>query len=465
MNPFYPELDPLIQTLHTNGIHPIFVGGCVRDHLMGRKSLDIDIELYHVSDVSELRNVLKEFGSLSEVGKAFGVFKLKIAHYTIDLSLPRTETSSGRGHCDFDVIIYEHIDFKDAARRRDFTINAIGFDPIQNRFLDPYNGINDIEDKQLRCVDPDTFVEDPLRVLRAVQFAARFEFSCDRDLLILCKTMVRNKDLEALPRERIFEEIKKLLLLSQKPSIGLDLLDQMDALEFFAPFHLYKTTPQDSTSHPEGSLWVHTLMCIDTMASLRTGDLKKDLILMLAVLLHDCGKPSTTIIENGSINAPKHAAAGVPIAQAFIEKLTSDKALIKNVLPLVLHHGTPRKLFKTLSPASAVLKLSTETVISDLILVAQADFFGRSFVSEIPESFEAGEWLKNQAEKLGVLDSPPAPLVQGKDLIAMGFEPSKAFTTILTAVYNAQLDTFVTTREEALRWIQNEFGNSFVINP
>jgi len=464
MKTLYRDLDPLIQTLTNNGVIPIFVGGCVRDYWMDRKSLDIDIELYNVSDDTDLKTILLPYGTINEVGKAFGVFKLQIGEYQIDLSLPRTESSSGKGHRDFTVQTYRTIGFKEAARRRDFTINAIGYDPIQDTFLDPYEGINDIRDKTLRCVDPETFIEDPLRLLRAVQFAARFEFVCDPQLINLCRSMVCNKDLEALPKERIFEEIKKLLLLSQKPSIGLQVLEQVDALEFFSPLHLYQSTPQDSTSHPEGSLWIHTLMCIDTMASLRTGDSKRDLSLMFGILLHDCGKPSTTITENGCINAPGHAAAGVPIAQSFIEKLTSDKSLIKNVLPLVRHHGTPRKLFKTQAGTSEILKLSTETVIADVLLVAEADFFGRSFNTDIPETFEAGKWLHEEAERLGVLYAPPLPLLQGKDLISMGFNPSNQFKLVLDTLYSMQLDGIISTREEALKWAKAEAGNIFVTN-
>jgi tRNA nucleotidyltransferase (CCA-adding enzyme) len=277
--------------------------------------------------------------------------------------------------------------------------------------------------------------------------------------------MVKNKDLETLPKERIFEEIKKLLLLSQKPSIGLEILDHIDALEFFEPLHLYKSTQQDSTSHPEGSLWIHTLMCIDTMASLRTGEGKKDLLLMLAALLHDCGKPFTTIIENGCLNAPGHAVAGIPIAQKFIEKLSNDKQLLKEILPLIRHHGTPRKFFKINAPDNAILKLSAETVIEDLLLIAEADFFGRTFTTQIPEIFEAGQWLHTQAKRLGVLHSPPAPLLQGQDLIDLGLQPSKQFKTILDSIYEAQLECQIRTKEEALEWAKTEIGKISVTNP
>lgn len=462
MTSLYPELGPLLKTLRDNAITPILVGGCVRDYWMKQKSHDVDIELYNVSDPSLLKTILSSFGTLNEVGKSFGVFKLRLADYSIDLSLPRTEKTSGKGHRDFIVQTHQKIDFSDAAQRRDFTINAIGYDPIDQIFLDPYGGIEDIRSKTLRCVDPQTFIEDPLRILRAAQFAARFEFICDSQLISLCKSMVANKDLHALPKERIFEEMKKLLLLSQKPSIGLQTLEQMNALEFFAPLHLYPSTPQDEASHPEGNLWNHTLMSIDTMASFRTGDSNRDLYLMFAILLHDCGKPSTTIVDNGCINAPGHAAAGVSIAKDFIEKLTNDKKLIKNALPLILHHGTPRKLFKINASDSAILKLSTETVISDLLLVSKADFYGRSFNTSIPDTFEAGEWLEKRASSLGVLDRAPLPLLQGKDLIALGFKPSNQFKLILDTLYSLQIDGIISDKKKALEWAQTEAGNIFV---
>jgi tRNA nucleotidyltransferase (CCA-adding enzyme) len=452
-----PLSDPILQLiehLDKAGIKPILVGGFVRDAFTKHLSSDLDIELYGVHSIESLQTLLQPFGKLNLIGKSFGVLKLSYAGYTIDFAPPRTESKSGFGHKGFDVAWQSDIDFTDAARRRDFTINAIGYDPIAKTILDPFGGIEDLKHRRLMCVDPETFVDDPLRVLRAVQFAARFELICDERLLKLCRSMIAQGALEELPKERIFEELKKLLLQSARPSLGLILLKDMGGLPFFSPLDKFETTPQDPQSHPEGSVWIHLLMSMDTMASMRTGENKHDLTLMLAMLLHDIGKPDTTAIVDGVLNAPKHAEIGVEIAQHWLLRITEDKSIIEAVLPLIRYHGSPRKLHRSHASDSDILRLSTHVCIDDLIRIAKADFFGRTFIGTIPKSFEAGEWLSNRAKVLNVLNEPPPPLLMGRDLIAEGLAPSEAFKTILDHAYDAQLNQEFNTYEEALTWLK-----------
>ncbi|MEW5831816.1 MAG: HD domain-containing protein [Campylobacterota bacterium] len=456
MIPLPKPLNEVIATLWDAGVRPILVGGFVRDALTGNVNPDIDIELYNVATLEQIETLLRPFGKLNLVGKSFGVFKLSLGGYKIDFSPPRTESKRGFGHKGFDVTWHSDIDFESAARRRDFTINAIGYDPIGGRFLDPFGGIGDLSSGRLRCVDPETFVDDPLRVLRAVQFAARFDLTCDTALLELCRTMIAQGALEELPKERIFEEFKKLLLLSPRPSLGLKLLKEIGALAFFTPMEQFDSTPQDYLSHPEGDVWTHVLMSVDVMAAMRSGKEQENLILMFAVLLHDIGKPLTTIVQNGKLNAPRHAEEGVEIAREWLEKITGDKTLIEGVLPLVRYHGWPRKLCRSNASDSDILRLSTEVCIDRLIRVAEADFFGRAFVGDTPESFEAGIWLREKAARLGVLYAPPKPLLMGRDLIDAGMAPSEAFKLLLDKAYEAQLDRRITTRDEALEWLAKQ---------
>jgi tRNA nucleotidyltransferase (CCA-adding enzyme) len=444
----------LVEHLSSHGIRAIFVGGFVRDHFSGDTTHDLDIELYGVTSLDALERLLSPFGKVGVFGKSFGVLKLSYAGYSIDFSPPRTESKSGFGHKGFEIAWLSELDFTSAARRRDFTINAIGYDPLTKSLLDPYNGIEDLKSKILRCVDPETFVDDPLRILRAIQFAARFELTCDNNLLVLCREMIKNDVLSELPKERIFEEFKKLFLLSSHPSIGMELLRKMGGMNFFSPLDQLETTPQEADSHPEGSVWNHTLMALDTMASMRRGIWRDDMVLMLAMLLHDIGKPNTTITLNGVLNAPKHAEAGVELARKWLEKITEDKELIARILPLVRYHGAPRKLYRTKATDSEILHLSTHVSIADLIMVAKADFFGRSFNDEIPKKFEAGEWLYERASALGVLHSPPQSLLLGRDLIALGLTPSEAFKPILESAYEAQLNQLFCTHEEAILWLK-----------
>jgi len=456
MIPLPEPVNEVIRTLWEAGIRPVLVGGFVRDALARNVNPDIDIELYNVRTLEQIETLLRPFGKLNLVGKSFGVFKLSLGEYKIDFSPPRTESKRGFGHKGFDVTWHSDIDFATAARRRDFTINAIGYDPIEKRFLDPFGGIGDLASKRLRCVDPETFVDDPLRVLRAVQFAARFELSCDAGLLDLCSAMIAQGALEELPKERIFEEFKKLLLLSPRPSLGLELLKEMGGLAFFTPLEQFDSTPQDYLSHPEGDVWTHTLMAVDVMATMRRGEEREDLILMFAVLLHDIGKPLTTLVQNGKLNAPRHAEEGVELAREWLEKITGDKTLIEGVLPLVRYHGWPRKLSRSNASDSEILRLSTEVCIDRLIRVAEADFFGRAFVGDTPDCFEAGIWLHDKAECLGVLYAPPPPLLMGRDLIEAGMEPGETFKLLLDKAYEAQLNRDIATRAEALEWLAKQ---------
>lgn len=446
-----PSLALLLEQLQAYGIKPILVGGYVRDTLLEIQSNDIDIELYGVHDLTLLEKILEKFGKVNLVGKSFGVFKLSFENYSLDFSPPRTESKSGFGHKGFEIHWESHLDFKTASRRRDFTINAIGYDPLIHEFLDPHGGIEDLRRKVLRYVDANTFADDPLRVLRAVQFAARFELTCNNNLLELCRTMVHEGALQELPKERIFEELKKLLL-SATPSIGFKLMNTLGMLSFFSELSPLLTTMQDPLSHPEGSVWTHTLMALDVMASMKTGETSRDLILMLAMLLHDIGKPLTT--DPHTLNAPHHANAGVDLARTFITRISNDTSLIPAIIPLIRYHGMPRKLFQT-KEDSEILHLSTEVCIEDLILIARADFFGRNFNGEIPAVFEAGEWLYARASALGVLHNPPKPLLMGRDLIALGLTPSIGFKSILNEGYKAQLDQKFDTHDSALQWLKD----------
>lgn len=453
MIPIPLSLMRLVEHLSRNGIKAIFVGGFVRDHFTGHPTHDLDIELYGVTSLEVLESLLKPFGKMGLYGKSFGVLKLSYAGYAIDFSPPRTESKSGFGHKGFETEWFSDLDFAAAARRRDFTINAIGYDPLTQTLLDPFGGVDDLKNQQLRCVDPKTFIDDPLRVLRAIQFAARFELICDKQLLELCQKMIAEDALRELPKERIFEELKKLLLQSHRPSIGMNLLRKMGGLSFFTPLDKLETTPQEQDSHPEGSVWVHTMMALDTMASMRSGQWRDDIVLMLAMLLHDIGKPDTTVTSEGILNAPKHAEVGVEIARIWLDQITEDKTLISRILPLIRYHGWPRKLYRSSASESEILHLSTHVCINDLITVAKADFFGRAFNGHTPQSFEAGEWLYKRASALGVLFAPPPPMIMGRDLIALGLSPSERFKSILERAYNAQLDQLFFSREEALKWL------------
>ena len=442
---------PLLTALRAGGLRPVVVGGYVRDALRGIPSKDIDIECFGTASPDALLPLLAPFGSVNSVGRSFGVLKLSLGGFDLDLALPRTEVKSGSGHTGFDVTPLEGFDFAAAARRRDFTVNAIGYDPADNVLLDPFGGRDDLENGRLRCVDPATFVEDPLRLLRAVQFAARFNLTPDRQLLTLAWTMMREKVLDELPKERIFEEIKKLLLKSERPSLGLQTMEALHITPFFPALNALKGVPIDPSNHREGDVWAHTLLALDVMAA-RCGSVDADpLALMLGILCHDMGKPLTTRLAQGRITAPGHAVAGMRTAAAFLAQLTHDKRLTATVLDYVRYHGEAKRLYTLHAADAAIMRLACRVRIDAIAAVAEADHLGR-----LPRTArsEAAEWLRQKAETLGVLHAPRPALLRGEDLVAAGLAPSPQFKNILETAYDVQLEGAFADRAGARRWLE-----------
>ena len=451
MPPIPAPLLPLIDALRRSGVRPVIVGGYVRDALLGTPSKDIDIECFGVPNPEALAALLTPFGSVNSVGKSFGVLKLSLDGFDLDLSLPRTEVKNGSGHTGFDVTTFADFDFKTAARRRDFTINAIGFDLLEGVLLDPFGGCDDLENGRLCCVDPATFIEDPLRLLRAVQFAARFSLTPDKALLTLGRRMVAEGVLNELPKERIFEEFKKLLLKAEMPSQGFRVMDMLYITPFFPALNALKGVPVDPENHREGNVWNHTLMALDAMAVLRESAGTDPLALMLGILCHDMGKPLTTRLQYGCIKAPDHAVVGQAVAASFLTQLTDDKRLIAMVLQYVRYHGEVKRLYTQDAPDPAILRLACHVPIQAIVAIATADHLGR-----LPcvERSAAAEWLWDKAEGLGVLHAPRPALLGGAELIAAGLAPSPHFKTILERAYDAQLEGEFSDRDGARQWLE-----------
>src|ERR1044072_5493881 len=283
----------------------LLVGGCVRDELMGKQPKDWDIEVYGI-EPARLRELLDRFGPVNLVGEAFTVYNLG-AH--VDVSLPRRERKPGRGHRAFFIEGDPEMSIKEAASRRDFTINAILKDPLTNDILDPFDSQTGIKRKPLSAVSPDSFSEDSLRVLRAAQFAARFEFDIEPATVALCRSI----DLTDLPAERIWGEIEKLLLRSRKPYLGLQWLSKLDATrQLFPEIQALAGCPQDPEWHPEGDVEVHTYLAVNRAREL-IDDLPypRQVTVMLATLCHDFGKPATTAFIEGRMRSREHEQGGV----------------------------------------------------------------------------------------------------------------------------------------------------------
>lgn len=411
--------------------------------------------MYDILDFDALENHLKPFGKTQLVGKSFGILKLITSNDEYDFALPRTEKKVAKGHKGFDVQTNPSLSFKQAAIRRDFTINALGYDYLNKKILDPFDGLKDLKEKKLKHICDETFVEDPLRVYRAVQFAARFEFILSDETLKLCQKMFHENMLHELAKERVFEEFKKFLLQAKRPSLALKLLDTIGILNYFEELKSLKNCIQDEEYHPEGDVWIHTCMVVDEMAKRKTNDSKKDLILMLACLCHDLGKPFCTKEINGHITSYKHESLGVEPTKTFLSKLCDEKKLIEEVCSLVKYHLAPFQFYLHNSSLKAVKRLSLKVNIENLCLVALSDCLGRD-IKDKDKCHKAVVWLLNLSEELNISNEPLKPLVQGRDLMQLGYKPSPLFKKILDFAMELQIEENL-DKEEILHKISEHY--------
>lgn len=434
----------MARDIKVAGGRAVIVGGWVRDRLLGRPSKDIDLEVYGLA-APDLRACLARFGPVNVVGESFAVFKVG----PLDVSLPRRESKSGRGHRGFDVGGDPWLTPREAARRRDFTINAIAWDPLSDQYEDPFGGRADLDMRLLRAVDAATFGDDSLRVLRALQFAARFELALDDATADLC----RRVPLDDLPAERVWGEVEKLLLQAKRPSLGLALGEDLGVMAaLFPECHALVGCPQEPDWHPEGDVWVHTLMVVDE-ARARIADLPhpKQAAIMLGAVAHDFGKPETTALIEGRIRSPGHEEAGVAPALAWLDRLNVHSMggydVRAQVVGLVAHHLKPGMWHK--APAvgdGAFRRLALKVDLELLARLAQADCVGRTGEFDC----RAMEWFLDRARRLGVEHNAPAPLLLGRHVLGFGVAPGPRVGQITKAVYELQLDGKVTTLDAAL---------------
>ncbi len=448
-------LEDILTDLKSIGILPILVGGCVRDHLLNIPSKDFDIELYNTTSLTSVENCLKKYGNVKEVGKSFGVLLLSTPQYSFDFALARKENKIEDGHKGFEVITSSSLTYEEAALRRDFTINSIGYNFFEKEFLDPYRGIADLKNKIIKHIKDETFVEDALRVYRAIQFASRFDFEIDPNTKKLCKNMAKTEEFKTLPKERVFEELKKLFLKSSKPSKGMSILKEFGILKYFPELEVLVGCIQDEEYHPEGDVWVHTLMTLDEMVKLKTGDEYRDLYLFYALLCHDLGKPFCTKEIDGKITSHKHEALGVEPTQTFLNRITNEKRFIEKVIPLVKNHLAPFQLYKAESSTKAVKRLSLRCNIEDLCIVCLADCKGRT-IPDKKKCDDAISWVLEKAREMNISEEGLKPLIQGRDLINLGLKPSKEFKDILDFALNLQID-YNLDKENILEKIKEEY--------
>lgn len=443
-DPFSQALE-VARAVRDAGGRALIVGGWVRDRLLGLAADEIDLEVYGLT-AERLREVLAAIGRVDAVGESFTVYKVG----RLDVALPRRESKVGRGHRGFVVTGDPAMPEAEAVRRRDFTINALMFDPLTGTTIDHIGGERDLRDGLLRAVDRATFGDDSLRVLRGLQFAARFRLRMDGPTRALCASL----PLDDLAAERIYAEIEKLLLRADAPSIGFALGLELGVItRLFPEMAALVGCPQEPEWHPEGDVWVHTLLVIDRARRLAADlDRGRQMSIMLGAVCHDFGKPATTAFVDGRIRSLNHEARGVPPTVAFLDRLNvhtiGDVDARAQVLGLVQYHLAPGTWHKAPTPVSdgAFRRLALKVDLDLLVRLARADCLGRTGEFDC----SAMDWFEARARALGVEHRAPDPILLGRHVLALGLGPGPAVGRILKAIYEQQLDGTITTLDEAL---------------
>lgn len=453
------DLRAMLDAVRRTG-RPRLVGGGVRDWLLGLAPKDFDIEVGG-TDFETLHRTLEPFGATDIVGRSFGVIKVRsrASGEEYDFSLPRRESKTGGGHRGFAVEPDPTLSDADAAARRDFTVNAIALDPFTGTLVDPHGGQRDLQARVLRHTSA-AFVEDPLRVLRAFQLAARFDFTLAPETAQLCRTIAST--FAELPVERVWGEWEKWATKSATPSRGLTVLEQTGWLRHFPEVAALRGTPQEPEWHPEGDVFTHTQHCLDALVALpewQASDAARRRLLMFGVLAHDFGKPATTVRveKRGQLRwtSPGHEPAGGPIAVQFLRRIGAPLDCDAPVSALVVyhlahHHGqteftdsSVRRLARKLAPAT----------IDDLAAVMRADANGRPPLPSAEIHLRIDE-LVAKAHALAIAASAPRPIVQGRHLIALGLRPGPQFKPIIDAAFEAQLDGAFANEPGGLHWLR-----------
>ena len=414
------KAEEIAERVHALGGSAYYVGGYVRDRLLGRDSKDIDIEIHGITE-DALIELLSDMGETASFGRSFGIHTLRGTG--IDIALPRTERSTGQGHRQFDVSVDPFIGTEAASSRRDFTINALMQDVLTGEILDYHGGREDLEKGIIRHVSDASFAEDPLRVLRAASFASRLGFDIADETISLCRSI----DLSGLSSERVEEELAKALLRSDSPSVFFEELRRMDQLSFWFPeLEALIGLPQDPLYHPEGDVWIHTMEVIDRAAALRDKT-DEPLSFMLLCLCHDFGKAVTTELIKGRYHAYQHEVKGIPLIESFLRRIVKEKSIRRYVTGMVPLHMRPNVAAFSKPSVKSTNRLFYEAASpGDLVYFAICD----KPVLAGEENFTGDSdflW-----ERLSVFEATMAkPHITGKDLIEAGISPGEELGRLL----------------------------------
>lgn len=453
MSGLMKKLEQLVRLVSLFKGRVFLTGGALRNGLLGRPEGDRDYEI-HGLITTKLHSMLCQiFGNVRWVGKSFPVFHVRLEDGShIDFSIPRKSGIPVHSVDDPGRLLDPYIGVEAAQRGRDFTIDAIYRDEATGEIIDHFGGRADLERKIIRHVDPATFPDDPVRVLRAGRLGAELGFEIAEETEGLCREI----DLDGLAPERLFSEWTKLLLQSPRPSVGVEAFRRLGAFRLFPELDGMRGVPQDPEFHPEGDVYTHTLMVLDEAAEITRGMEETDrLIVLLGALCHDMGKPSTTRTSpSGQITSHKHTVVGGDIALGFLKRLTSDHRILETVPKLVFHHLD--HLNASAMGEKAVRRLRMSIGPHLLIPLIRADTWGRTGGREDAK----GNGLVDRLEERFASLSPDLdpPLIKGRHLIRLGLTPGPRFGEILGRVYELQLEGEFKTEEEGFRRLREIAG-------
>lgn len=437
-------LDTIINAIIEAGGRPLAVGGCVRDEVLGLEPKDMDIEVHGMS-ASQLEEVLSHFGKVNAVGVSFGVIKLWAGGQDFDFSLPRRDNKVGVGHKGFDVEILDNPTPTEAAERRDFTWNSMFKDLATGEIIDPFRGRDDLKAKIIRHTSPQ-FAEDPLRVLRAMQFAGRFNMSIAPSTAILAQDL--KGEFSSLPKERIWGEWEKWAAKSVKPSAGLQLLVMTDWITLFPELAALIDCPQDPEWHPEGDVFVHTKHAVDQAARIADRDGLNRVVMVLAALCHDLGKPATTDFKDGKWRSPGHAQHVEPVI-SFLDRIGAPNSVVDAVVELTQKHMTDVGFSNSKPAVRRLLRGFKHITLDDLLAIIEID---RSARPPLPAKRPAEtRWLREVAAEVA---SQIQPILMGRHLIELGVAPGPGMGKILKVAEEAQMDGLFDNVEDGILWVK-----------
>ena len=444
-------MEDIAGRISQRGGRVYYVGGVVRDSILGLTPKDVDVEVYGLP-LDELEKILGSYGRVRLIGRRFGV--LLVEGLAVEWSVPRRDSSGRQPSVSMD----PKLSFRDASRRRDLTMNAMLYDVLSEELIDPWNGREDMQRRVLRTPDPALFVQDPLRFYRVMQFFARFEMQPDENLNETCRRM----DISGISRERIEEEFEKMWLRSSRPSLGLRWLEAIGRLgEMLPGFETLKGVGQDPQWHPEGDVWTHTLQVVDAAAALRTGSRERDLILLWAALLHDIAKPETSTVEKGRIRTPLHDKLGAEKAKEIMQSIVGLESIRRGVVKLVAHHMKPLQFHQNQSSAKAFKrlaeKLHPEADLELLIRLARADYRGTNPDGDRPLTSDSPMtgWFEEMTRRSRVETGPEKPALLGRHLLDC-VNPGPEMGRLLEEAYSIQLEEGITDPEKLKERVLNE---------